>query len=492
MNSLFFCTVFAFWAMSLTQGAYVPVSARVPDPAREFRGAWVAVVHHLDWPSTPGSSAKAQKAELTALLDEAEALNVNAIIFQVRPAGDAVYESSIEPWSPFLTGAMGASPGYDPLAFAVQEAHKRGLELHAWFNPFRALAGNYAATFNHAVKLHPEYIRSYGTQRWMDPGEPWVRERALSVIQDVVRRYDIDGVHIDDYFYPYPIKNKNGAKIPFEDDASYQRYGHGQDRAEWRRGNVNGFVHSYYNMVKAEKPTVKVGISPFGIWRPGVPPSIEAQLDAYQDIAADSLSWLHNGWCDYFTPQLYWRIDRRPQSFDTLLRWWHSQNSAGRHVWPGVATDWINGSEDPGRPAAEIHRQIALSRSLDSEGEAGHIHWSIKALTRNKGGIASLLTRDLYQEKALVPASPWLGQEAPASPTVAAAPQTKGVLLSWTHDPMVRWWVVQTKTADRWSIAAVLEGSRIELALPKEPVMIAVRGVSASGVLGPATVMAGP
>ena len=465
--------------------AYGPVDVNVPEPPREFRGAWIAVVHNLDWPSSPGLSVRTQEAELTAILDKAVSLNLNAVIFQVRPEGDAVYASPIEPWSPYLSGSMGVSPGYDPLAFAVQEAHRRGLELHAWFNPFRALAGSdYRASSTHAASQHPEYIRPYGSQRWMDPGEPWVRERALAVIRDVVRRYDIDGVHIDDYFYPYPNKDKAGNKIPFDDQASYARYGGGQKRDDWRRANVNGFVRSFYSMVKTEKPWVKVGISPFGIWRPGVPSSIEARLDAYQDIAADSVSWLRNGWCDYFSPQLYWSIDPRPQSFSTLLHWWHSQNELGRHVWPGIATERIHSSDDPGRPATEILRQAELARSMAREGDGGHIHWSIKALRQNRDGVDQLLMRGPYVEKALVPASPWLGRAAPAAPHLKATEAGKGVTLTWNPDTVSRWWAVQIKNADRWSLWTVQEGTDTRLTLPNTPAAICVRGLSASGVLG--------
>lgn len=464
---------------------YAPVQMSVPEPLREFRGAWIAVVHNLDWPSSPGLSVRAQQAELTALLDKAVSLNLNAIVFQVRPEGDAVYSSSIEPWSPYLSGSMGVSPGYDPLAFAVKEAHRRGLELHAWFNPFRALAGNdYRASSTHAAREHPEYVRPYGSQRWLDPGEPWVRERALTVIRDVVRRYDVDGVHIDDYFYPYPNKDKSGNKIPFDDQASYARYGGGQKRDDWRRANVNNFVRSFYSIVKTEKPWVKVGISPFGIWRPGVPSGIEARLDAYQDIAADSASWLRNGWCDYFSPQLYWRIDPPEQSFSALLRWWHGQNNLGRHVWPGISTERIHSSDDPGRPAGEILRQAELARSMAAPGEGGHIHWSIKALRQNRDGVDQLLMRGPYAEKALIPASPWLGRAAPAAPHVKVAEEGKGLVLTWTPDVVSRWWAVQIKNGDRWSLWAVQEGSENRVSIPTAPTAVAVRGVSATGVLG--------
>ena len=358
----------------------------------EFRGAWVATVHNIDWPSKPGLPAATQQAQLVAILDRARELKLNAILLQVRPMSDALYRSGTEPWSQFLSGQQGVSPGYDPLQFAIDEAHARGIELHAWINPFRA-ASNAKATLasNHVAKEHPEWIRRYGPQLWVDPGEPAAREYVLSVITDLVRRYDVDGVHIDDYFYPYPVKGAGS----FPDDSTWQRFGQssGLSRDDWRRDNINDFVRSMYRTVKATKPSVQVGISPFGIWRPGVPPTTIAQLDAYGQLFADSRKWLAEGWCDYLAPQLYWSIQPAKQSFPVLLDWWRAQ-SRGKNVWPGIATDRIGAS----RPAREIVDQIALTRrGTDSP---GHIHWSMKSLMRNEGGIADLLRAGAYAERA--------------------------------------------------------------------------------------------
>ena len=260
---------------------YQPVAVAPPAVPREFRGAWIAVVaSNQDWPSEPGLPVAQQKAELISLLDRAAQLHFNAIILQIRPSCDALYASPIEPWSERLTGTMGVAPQpfYDPLAFAIQEAHKRGLELHAWFNPFRALhpLSKSIVAPNHITRTHPEWIRDYGGQYWLDPGEPAVREYVLRVVMDVVRRYDVDGVTFDDYFYPYPVKNALGRKLDYPDDASWQKYGlrSGLTRNDWRRQNVNQFVQSVYQSIKAAKPWVKFGISPFGIWRPGVAPGI--------------------------------------------------------------------------------------------------------------------------------------------------------------------------------------------------------------------------
>jgi uncharacterized lipoprotein YddW (UPF0748 family) len=366
--------------------------------AQEFRAAWVATVYNLDWPSKPGLPAAVQKAQMRTLLDRAQQLRLNAILLQVRPASDALYASSREPWSVFLTGRQGGDPGYDPLAFAIAEAHARGIELHAWFNPFRAATKSTESMApNHVIKTHPEWIRHYGGQSYIDPGEPEARRYVLDVMLDVVKRYDIDGVHIDDYFYPYPA---GGADFP--DGASWQRYGvpSGMSRGDWRRENVNRFVEAMYRGIKAAKPSVRVGISPFGIWRPRVPPTIEAGLDSFNQLFADSRHWLAQGWCDYLAPQLYWSIEPAKQSFPVLLNWWREQSRAGKPIWPGIATERIGST----RPAQEIARQIALTRQGQLNNNApGHIHWSMKALMKGQGGIDGVLLRDVYSDRAEVP-----------------------------------------------------------------------------------------
>jgi uncharacterized lipoprotein YddW (UPF0748 family) len=387
MDSLrsFLCALFLLGTLVPADGA-----------EREFRGAWVATVYNLDWPAKPGLPAATQKAQLRALLDRAAELKLNAILLQVRPASDALYTSKKEPWSEFLSGNAGVSPGYDPLEFAIAEAHARGIELHAWVNPFRAAVSTSAELpANHLAKQHPEWVRRFGKQLWIDPGEPAARDYVIGVITDIVRRYDVSGLHLDDYFYPYPLQP---GQASFPDDSTWQRYGikSGLSRADWRRENINDFVRSMYRAVKATKPRVRVGISPFGIWRPGVPPTIEAQLDSYAQLFADSRKWLAEGWVDYLAPQLYWSIEPAKQSFPVLLDWWRAQSN-GRPVWPGIATERI-GSK---RPAREIIEQIELTRRGTSS--PGHIHWSMKALLRNQGGINDLLESGPYAEKAELP-----------------------------------------------------------------------------------------
>ncbi len=456
-----------------------------PEIPCEFRGAWVATVYNLDWPSKAGLPSARQQAELSGILDRAAILHLNAILLQVRPSSDALYESRIEPWSAFLSGKMGQppSPLYDPLGWAIREAHARGLELHAWFNPFRALTTADASVDpSHVTRRHPEWIRRYAGQLILDPGVPAVREYVMSVIMDVVRRYDVDGIHIDDYFYPYPVKDKTGAIVPFPDNASWRGYldGGGQlSQGDWRRENTNRFVEGTYRAIKAEKPFVKFGISPFGIWRPRVPPSIEARLDAYDQLYADSRRWIEQGWCDYFSPQLYWPTEPAAQSFPVLYAWWMGQNPLHRHIWPGIASERIG----PARPAQGIAAQVELTRTLDGAAlpDPGQTFWDMKSLMRDAGGIDSVLRDGPYREIAAVPASRWLGSDSPGKPVVTE----HGEAIAWKAAPGIppRWWAVQTKTAGAWRLR-ILPANTASL-LPGGANTVSVRAIDRFGNQGP-------
>jgi uncharacterized lipoprotein YddW (UPF0748 family) len=426
--------------------------AAPPPVRREFRGIWAATVNNIDWPSKPGLDSAAQKQELLALLDRAAALRFNAVILQVRPDCDAFYESGIEPWSEYLTGRMGQPPApfYDPLAFAVAEAHKRGLELHAWFNPFRARHRDLKkpAAANHITVKHPEWVRPYGHFLWLDPAEPGAREYSLSVVMDVVHRYDIDGVHFDDYFYPYP-ESADGREIAFPDGAPWRRYQEQRgkmSRADWRRENVNQFVHAVYRAIKTEKPWVKFGVSPFGIWRSSHPPQITG-FDAYDKIYCDSRKWLQEGWLDYCAPQLYWPVGRKGQSFPVLLQWWAAQNTRHRHLWPGMKLDGWNGVSDPAR---ELEFEIDLTRR--QTGASGEILYHARALLRPGNGEEDILRTRIYSAPALPPASPWLGNNLPAQPLFQAAMTHEGLKLSWQSvGGAVRLWVLQKKAGGHWT-----------------------------------------
>jgi uncharacterized lipoprotein YddW (UPF0748 family) len=437
---------------------------RGPPPApREFRAVWVASVANIDWPSRPGLSTAEQQAELIAILDRSAALNLNAVILQVRPATDALYASGNEPWSPYLTGKMGQPPEpfYDPLAFAVAEAHKRGLELHAWFNPFRARHGSFNGEIsdNHVSRTHPHLVRSYGRSLWLDPGEPDVHRWSQAVILDVVKRYDIDGAHIDDYFYPYQERDSvTNALLPFPDDSSYLLYGGGMPRDDWRRQNVDRFVAGLYAGIRALKPHVKFGVSPFGIWRPGHPEGVTG-FDAYASIYADARKWLNNGWLDYFSPQLYWRSDSPGQDYRSLLSWWVAENSYNRHIWVGnftSRTDTVAGPQS--WRASELLRQLDLTRA--QPGATGNVHFSMRAFMRNRDSLNERLLAGLYSKPALVPASPWLDSIAPAPPrlylTLDRASRERRIELRPGSEQELPWqWRVSMRRGREWDSVIV-------------------------------------
>lgn len=455
-----------------------------PPIPREFRAAWVATVENIDWPSRPGLSANAQKKEAIAILDRCAEANLNAVILQVRPAADALYESRLEPWSYYLTGAQGKapSPAYDPLHFWIDEAHKRGLQLHAWFNPFRAKqkGAKYEDAPNHVSKARPERVRDYGGMLWMDPGDPTARAQTLQVVLDVVRRYDVDGIHLDDYFYPYPIADPNTKReIDFPDDASWRREHQGNDpkaRADWRRENISRMVHDLYQGIKKTKPHVMFGISPFGIPRPGKPKGVVG-FDQYAKLYADTETWLRQGWCDYWTPQLYWKVDAPGQPYRPLLEYWISQNNQKRHVWPGLSISRI-GKGDTGYAPEEIFRQIEIMR--ETPGSDGVVFFSMKILGENRRGLATSLADGLFKETAIVPASPWLGAQTPATPKLKA-----GKAGQLSVEPGAKeapgWWVVQTRKADAWT-TQIIPGAAKLIELGPDADEAAVTRMSRTGV----------
>lgn len=446
----------------------VPDSLRPPEPMREFRAMWVATVRNMDWPSRPDLSTEEQQQELVAILDRAVGLNMNAIVLQVRPEGDALYASTIEPWSRYLTGRQGRapSPAWDPLAFAVEEAHNRGLEVHAWFNPYRAAyrrTDEFAST--HIARRRPDLVVPYSQYLWMDPGIPEVRSRMVRVVLDVVRRYDIDGVHIDDYFYPYP-EIVRGERLEFPDERSYRTYRRGGGRlskADWRRRNVDLLIRDLYAAVKGQKMWVKVGISPFGIWRPGNPPGIETGLDTWAELSADSRKWLRDGSLDYIAPQLYWPVRPAGQSYPALLQWWVDQNVKGRHVWPGLALYKLPIAGARRMTPDDIAEEIEITRN--TPGATGHIHFNAKVLMDNVSGIADRLAT-MYAEPALIPASPWLDRVAPSRPIASAARDSldgePAIVVRFApqgRDVAARW-VLQWRANGEWGTRILPAGDR--------------------------------
>ena len=441
--------------------------AELPPPApREFRAAWVATVANIDWPSAPGLSAAQQRSEALAMMDRARQIGLNALVLQVRPACDAIYPSALEPWTEYLSGEQGKAPGvageapWDPLAFWVAEAHRRGLELHAWFNPYRARHSSAKSPLvaSHIGSRRPDLVKRYGDMLWMDPGEPEAAAHTLAVITDVLRRYDIDGVHIDDYFYPYPVTvaapAASGptaalgtatpgaapgapaappatpptpptppAEVPFPDDPAYARYrlndtsGASLSRDDWRRANVDRLVEQMHRTVRAVKPGVRFGISPFGVGKPALRPPGVIGFSQYDKLYADAERWLNQGWLDYWAPQLYWQIQREGLQFPVLLDYWVGQNTTGRHLWPGLFTSQVARSW----PAREVLDQVDVLRSRAAVA-SGHIHFSMVALMQDRQGLATALRQGAYAQPALVPATPWLATGAATAPP---APQLR-------------------------------------------------------------------
>lgn len=398
----------------------------VPHAEQEFRAAWVATVANINWPSKPGLSSKEQQREALALLDFLKANNFNAVIFQVRPQADALYESELEPWSYFLTGQQGKAPEpfYDPLHFWIEAAHDRGLELHAWLNPYRAHHSTGREVSDKSiVKTKPELVVQLQNKMWwMDPSKEATKKHSTDVVMDLVKRYDLDGIHFDDYFYPYA--EYNGGK-DFPDEKSWQAYKAGGgtlSRGDWRREGVNSFIANLYEKIKAEKPHVKFGISPFGIWRPGYPESIKG-FDQYAQLYADAKLWLNKGWIDYFTPQLYWPINQVNQSFPVLLGWWESENIQRRHLWPGINLGL--GEKEPD----ETVDQIMISRGILPE-SPGVVHWSIGPLLKSPQ-LTKAVAEGPYAKPALVPTSPWLDNSDPKTPVAVPEVLPETLKVTW-------------------------------------------------------------
>ena len=421
----------------------------LPQINREFRAAWVATVANINWPSKRNLTTDQQKEEAIKLLDLLEQNNFNAVIFQVRPSGDALYKSNYEPWSYFLTGETGKSPYpfYDPLEFWVEEAHKRGIELHVWLNPYRAHhSSGGAVTAESMVKKMPDnVVKLRNGMYWFDPADKRTQNHVSNVVRDIVSRYDIDGVHFDDYFYPYASYN-GGADFP--DNKTWNEYlvnGGRLSRADWRRDNVNQFIERIYKEIKKEKPFVKFGISPFGIWKPGYPTGITGSSQ-YDELYADAKLWLNKGWVDYFSPQLYWPINSTGQSFPKLLNWWKSENTQNRHLWPGLNTIEVKASDR----TTEIINQVKLTGEILQD-NIGVVHWSIAGLTKNPEMLAHLKNGP-YKDKALVPPLNWIKGDKLDKPKMFVTNQPKDVVVNWNESKTISiaHWVLYARYGEQW------------------------------------------
>lgn len=413
----------ATWAIAIA-GAFA-TTASAKNPKREFRGAWMHTVYQGQYAEK--GTAELQKY-LIDQLDKLQATGVNAILFQVRPSADAFYPSKLEPWSRFLTkDGKAPSPYWDPLQFMIDETHKRGMELHAWLNPYRVTTSpDEKLAPGHIYHKEPwRFVKYAGDKKmYFDPGLPENRKFIEDVIMDIVGRYDVDGIHFDDYFYPYPA-----AGVDFPDDASYAKYGNGMDRGDWRRKNVDLLIEEIHGQIAAAKPWVRFGVSPFGIWRnKATDPrgSNTNGLQNYDALYADVLLWSQKGWVDYVLPQLYWELEHKRASTLELADWWN-KNAYGRHMYYGQDVNNIMKHPDlaPSTEKTQLRHKIELSRQL--ENVQGNCWWPGYSITANVGGVADSLANDLQSTVALVPEYPWIESKAPSALKVKAA----GRKLSW-------------------------------------------------------------
>ncbi len=388
-------------------------------PKYEFRGVWVATVDNIDFPSKKTLNSYAQKAEFISLLDMHKRNGMNAVVVQIRPAADAFYPSQYEPWSEWLTGTQGKPPFpyYDPLEFMITETHKRGMEFHAWMNPYRAefSIGRSSIAPTHITKVHPEWFINYGGTKYFDPGNKDVQQFVTNVVRDVVSRYDIDAIHFDDYFYPYRIAGRK-----FEDTASFKKYGNGMDRETWRRSNVDSIILSLSRTIKEENPLCKFGISPFGVWRniskDPEGSNTKAGQTNYDDLYADILLWLKMKWIDYVAPQLYWEFGHKIVGYEVLVDWW-AKHAYGRQMYIGQGIyralearsyAWKNKNELP--------NQIKKLREYPQI--QGSIFFSSATFASNPNGWSDSLRNNYYKYPAIVPPMAWIDSEKPVRPAL--------------------------------------------------------------------------
>jgi uncharacterized lipoprotein YddW (UPF0748 family) len=386
----------------------------------EFRAAWIATVENIDWPSKKNISVDSQKIEYINLLNMHQRNGMNAVVVQIRPVTDAFYPSPLEPWSEYLTGKQGKPPGeyYDALEFMITETHKRGMEFHAWCNPYRAefSVGRSSIAPTHITKLHPEWFVTYGTTRYFDPGNKEAQKFVVNVIRDVVRRYEVDAIHFDDYFYPYRLAGKE-----FPDSLSYVKYGNGLTKDDWRRSNVDSVIVMLSKAIKQENRYCRFGISPFGVWRnknkdPEGSDTKAGQTN-YDDLYADILLWLKRGWIDYVAPQLYWEFSHPNAPYGPLLDWW-SKHSYGKHCYIGLGIYRAAGATvaAPWKDSTLLPRQIAALQNTPNM--HGAIYFSSKSFFKNPNGWNDSLQNNYYRYPALVPPMSWIPSTIPSEPEI--------------------------------------------------------------------------
>ncbi|RJL34590.1 glycosyl hydrolase [Bailinhaonella thermotolerans] len=398
---------------------------------RQLRGVWIASYQNIDWPSRAGLPAERQRAEYVKILDTARKRGLNAAFVHVRPTGDALYDSPYEPWSQWLTGTAGKNPGWDPLPFLIEEAHKRGMEFHAWFNPYRISAkltdpGKLPA--GHPAREHPSWTVKYAGGLYYNPGLPEVRAHVTKVIKDVVSRYDVDAVHFDDYFYPYPAEG-----VKFDDDAAFKRYGKGMKLADWRRDNVNRLVAQVHRTIHDTKEHVRFGISPFGIWRnkgEDRSGSDTKGLSGYDAIYGDARTWIKKGTVDYIVPQLYWPIGHKAADYRTLVKWWSNEvKGSGVDLYIGQGLYRVGTTDDPKwRNPGELPAHLAYNRRFPAV--KGDVYFSAKQVMSNPSKVFDRIGAAHYDRPALVPATAD-GRGPEAVGELSATASGKGAKLTW-------------------------------------------------------------
>ena len=417
-----------FFLLLMAGGVFAQVQTGSAYPKREFRAAWIQSVNG----QFRGMPTEKLKQNLIGQLNSLQKAGINAIIFQVRPEADALYASRLEPWSRFLTGVQGKAPEpyWDPMQFMIDECHKRGMEFHAWINPYRTkttLKSELAP--NHVYNIHPEWFVTYGDQLYFDPALPESRRHICMVVSDIVSRYDVDAIHMDDYFYPYPIKGKD-----FPDDASFARFGGGfSNKGDWRRSNVNVLIKKLHETIREIKPWVKFGVSPFGIYRNESSDPLGSKtkgLQNYDDLYADVLLWAREGWIDYNIPQIYWHIGHPVADYETLVKWW-ARNTENRPLFIGQSVMNTVQNADPKNPSInQLPRKMALQRAYQTIG--GSCQWPASAVVENAGKYRDALIAEYHKYPALPPVFDFMDNEAPA--------KVRRMKSVWTEDGYILFW----------------------------------------------------
>lgn len=468
------------FALVVSSAAAESIDDSVPPLPREFRGVWVATAWNIDWPSKSSLAVIRQQEEVRQLLDRFQSVGLNAVLLQVRSFSDAIYPST-EPWSRSLGVRSGdsPSPAWDPLSFWIREAHVRGLELHAWFNPLRADAGREPVAETHVARRHPDLVVRYGTALWLDPGFDRTIDYVLKEMEFLLQRYDVDGLHLDDYFYPYPKKSADGSLLRFPDERSYREYteaGGVLPRDEWRRSRTDRLVMLMRARIRRIRPEIRFGIAPFGLPCRRDLPQMRG-LDPCTELFTDAAGWCERSWCDYLSPQLYWRVQAPQRGFRELLSFWSKRESERVRMWPGLFTARVN--SDPEKwPADEIVRQIQLTRELLQV--PGHTHFSARSFLGDE--LADVLRQTVYRQPAAVPIRFGLEPTGLREPAISLHGTQLRVQAA---GPRPRLWVLQTRgTATNWNLQ-IFPGRHNVLPLATGVAEVAVSGLDERSRQGP-------